>query len=89
MLNLQTERVFLRSAFDLRGEWLSVDRTLDRDIIDSRFAGNRIVFAIDFDDGSAMATHRVVYLYLRVVVVAIGVKCDDGVGLSHFHVIAR
>ena len=89
MLNLQAQRIFLGATFHLRRERLPVDRALDSHVVDTRLASNRIVFAIDFDDGSAMAPHRIVDFHLGVVVVPLCVKCDDGVGLTDLHVIAR
>ena len=89
MLDLKSQRVFGGATFDLRNKRLSIDCALDGDVVDARFTGYRIVFAIDFDDGGAMATHGIVHFHLGVLVVTFGVECDDGVGLTDLHVIAR
>ena len=73
----------------MRNKRLSIDSALDGDVLDARFTGYRIVFAIDFDDGGSVAPHRIVHFHLGVVMVTFGVKCDDGVGLTDLYVIAR
>ena len=71
----------------MRRKRLSIDRAFDRHIVDARFAGNCIVFAIDFNDGGAVTSHGIVYFNLGVLVGTMGVKRDDGVRLTDLHVI--
>ena len=72
MLDLKSQRVFGGSTFDLRNKRLSIDSALDGDVVDARFTGYRVVFAIDFDDGSAVTSHGIVYFNLGVLMGAIG-----------------